>query len=147
MRIAKPYKPSVGPQASQNERRNDRLNYFRDLAKDTYAVMAMAAGALTVLILVLFARKRLPTEGRASFFLMMLSGGGLLLFFGYVENYSWTLFWMIACLLTGIIEAESRVMFSVEDSVGIFNRTRFHYAAILLLPGVLFLVVNSACGR
>jgi len=144
MRMAKPYKPSITAGSSKNKQRDARLNYFRDLARDSYAYMSMLAGALTVLILIRFARRHILPEKRAPFFLMMMSGGGLLLFFGYIENYSWTSFWIIACLLSGISEALSRNRFPWKTLLLFLVAVGFHYAAIILLPGILFLIINLA---
>lgn len=147
MRIIQPYQPSITAGDSQSKQREDRLNYFRDLAKHVYVYMSMLAGALTVLILVRFARRRIPADGRAPFFLILLCGGGVLLFFGYVENYSWTSFWMIACMLAGISEAMSGTRFPWKTLLLLLIAVGFHYAAILLLPGVLFLMLNTAFRR
>jgi hypothetical protein len=142
MRVVKPYRASLASSEPQNKQKEERLNYFRDLARDTYSYLSMLAGALTALILVQFARRYIPAEGRAPFFLMLLSGGGILLFFGYVENYSWTSFWIIACLLSGISESLSDVKFPWKTVLIFLIAIGFHYAAVILLPGILLLLFN-----
>lgn len=143
LRIMQPYDSSEVAGASQHVQQDHRLNYFRDLAKYTYVYMSMLAGALTILVLILFARRRIPAEGRAPFFLTMLSGGGLLLFFGYVENYSWTSFWMIVYMLAGVTEALTKPRFPWKTALLFVIALGFHYGAILLLPGLVFLMLHA----
>jgi Tfp pilus assembly protein PilF len=130
----------TGPDARRY--RENRLNHFRDLAQNTYASMSMIAGALTLWLLIGFVRRRISPEGRTPFLLMLACGGGPLLFFGYIENYSWTSFWVIACLLSGIEESLPPRRIPRKTVVTFLIALGFHYSSIILLPGVLLLLIN-----
>jgi hypothetical protein len=142
MRRMKPMQPDITAGSDARKQRESRLNYFRDTAQASYAYMSMIAGALLILLLIGFIRRRVPREGRVLFMLMMLSGGGILLFFGYIENYTWTSLLVVACMLAGIEESLPPRRLPWKTVLLFVIAVGFHYSAIILLPGVLLLLIN-----
>jgi hypothetical protein len=112
---------------------------FKMEAWGVYAVLSAIAGSLFLALIIGFARKCLSPPGRSLFITLMLSGGGMLLFFGYVENYSWATLAIVACLLTGIVEAEHPRYFPWKTAVVFALAVGLHLASIILLPAVAFL--------
>jgi tetratricopeptide (TPR) repeat protein len=126
-------------EAAQKEH-NERLDKFRDLAAMSYRVLSALAGALAVLILIRFARASKLVRSRTIFWLALLTGGVWLIFFGYVENYSWVSLFMLLSLTSGVRAADEGKHFPTASLLWFVLAVLFHFAAIVLLPAMLYLL-------
>lgn len=118
-----------------------RSRWLNTAAQHTYSLLSILAGGLFVFLAARFAQKRVIPEMRALFLLMLLSGSGMLLFFGYVENYSWMSLAALAMLLAGIDESFAPRRFPFKTVVAFVLAVGLHLTAVAMLPGVLFLVL------
>lgn len=144
-RAASLVRPPVFPGRTAEEKLDaslERQRWFREAAYWTYAGLSMAAGAALVWLLIVFARRRINPAARAPFLLIFASGGSILLFFGYVENYTWISLCMLACLAAGVEESFPPRRFPWKTVLCFVIALGFHYTAFLLLPSVLYLLVN-----
>jgi hypothetical protein len=132
--------PGITPE-QQEATYKRRSRWLTNAARDTYALLSVLAGGLFVFLAARFAQRRVLPELRALFLLMLLSGSGLLLFFGYVENYSWMSLASLATLLAGIEESFPPRRFPLKTVVAFVLAVGLHLTAVALLPGVLFLVL------
>jgi hypothetical protein len=117
-----------------------REQWFRDAARRVYFWMSIAAGAAAVWLALRFARRRLLETQRPLFLRIVLGSSASLLFFGYVENYSWMFVWMLACLLAGLEESFPPRRFPVKTLLLFLVAVAFHLAMVFLLPALLFLL-------
>lgn len=118
-----------------------RSQWLTRAAQYTYSVLSIIAGGLFVFMTVRFARRRIAPELRALFLLMLYSASGMLFFFGYVENYSWMSLAAVAALFAGIDESRTPRRFPIKTVALFVLAVAFHLSAVVLLPGVLFLVL------
>lgn len=114
-------------------------NYIKRAAAQAFRILSALAGALLVWWSVVFARKQIPPDGHVAFSLLMLCSSSMLLFFGYVEHYSWTSLLIVACLWSGVYASERRIFPWLALLLGLLA-IAFHYVAITLLPALLFLL-------
>ncbi|MBU0508156.1 tetratricopeptide repeat protein [bacterium] len=117
-----------------------REQWFYSVAHNTYAYLSILAGALFVYLLIRFARRRIAPQTRAPFLLILFSGTGMLLFFGYVENYTWASLTMVAFLLAGLDDAFPPRRFPFRTLIAFLIAVSFHLMALVLLPAVLYLL-------
>ena len=117
-----------------------RTRWFEHAAELTYAWLSIAAGALAVFVTLRFARRRLPPMSRLPFVLTLFSGGGMLLFFGYVEHYSWVSLAVISFLLAGLDATFSPRRFPWLPLLLFVLSVACHLAAVFLLPPLVFLL-------
>lgn len=125
--------------ADAQKEHNERLEKFRALAATTYRVLSSLAGALAVFVLIRFARSSRFILSRSRFWLALLSSGAWLIFFGYVENYSWVSLFMLLCLTSGARAAEQGKSFPTFAVLWFVISVLFHFVAIVLLPAVIYL--------
>jgi hypothetical protein len=118
-----------------------RSRWLNIAAEQTYSLLSILAGGLFVFLAVRFAQRHLLPELRSLFLLMLLSGSGMLLFFGYVENYSWMSLASLATLLAGIDESFPPRRFPLKTVAAFVLAVGLHLTAVALFPGVLFLVL------
>jgi tetratricopeptide (TPR) repeat protein len=118
-----------------------RSHWLESAARNTYAWLSILAGGLFIYLAGRFAQKRVAAESRAPFLLLLLSGSGMLLFFGYVENYSWMSLASLATMLAGIDESFPPRKFPVKTVVAFLLAVSFHLTAVAMLPGILFMVL------
>jgi tetratricopeptide (TPR) repeat protein len=119
-----------------------REQWFVTAARNTYAWLSVLAGALTVFMVVRFARRRIALQARTPFLLTLFSGGSLLLFFGYIEHYSLVSLATIAFLLAGLEESFVPRRFPLKTVVAFVLAVGCHLTAIILLPALLYLLYN-----
>jgi len=132
--------PGITPEQQEvTYKRSSR--WLSNAAEQTYSLLSILAGGLFVFLAVRFAQRRVMPELRALFLLMLLSGSGMLLFFGYVENYSWMSLAVLAMLLAGIDESFTPRRFPLKTVAAFVLAVGLHLTAVALLPGVLFLVL------
>jgi len=137
-----PPSASSDSQAQSDGRQPSREQVFHRRAHAIYVYLSVIAGAFFVWMLVRFARQRLAAQARAPFLLLMFSGGGVLLFFGYVENYTWASLTMTACLLAGLSDAFPPRRFPWRTIVALVVAASFHLMSFLLLPAVAYLLYS-----
>lgn len=109
----------------------------------SYQIVSVGAGCLFVIIagvlsLSVFERRR----HAVALTLGLLSGGFMLLFFGYVENYSLFVVSVVAFSLSGILASKGRVSkwwLVLPFALSCF----FHIFGLTLLPALLFLLVRD----
>lgn len=130
------------PAASSDSSSPTREQIFHRMAQGSYVYLSIAAGAMLVWMLVRFARRRLAAQARAPFLLLMFSGGGVLLYFGYVENYTWASLTMTACLLAGLSDAFPPRRFPWRTIVAFVVAVAFHLMSLMLLPAVAYLLYS-----
>ena len=119
-----------------------REKWFTAVAKHTYASLSILAGALIVLMAVRFSRRRIAPQSRALFLLTLFSGGSILLFFGYIEHYSWTSLAVMAFLMAGLEESFSPRRFPLKTTLAFLLAVGCHLMAFILLPALLYLLYN-----
>ncbi len=114
----------------------------------SYQLISMSAGVLFLVVLALASKWLFDRAiGRVLFWLGSASSGYVLLFFGYVENYS--LFVMSAAVysLLGLLVAKGKVnrwLVFPFVSLAIF----FHVLGVMLIPSAIYLLVtNSKLGN
>lgn len=115
-----------------------------DVAWHTVALGSVAAGFLFVLVAVAMGRslvKGLGTDRSTSWLviLILLSQGYALLFFGYVENYSFYTVFVALYLLTALTCLQERVTTQIVVLVFLCGLL-LHLSMIGLLPSLCFLV-------
>ncbi|MDD5088826.1 MAG: tetratricopeptide repeat protein, partial [bacterium] len=115
---------------------------FHRMAHLDYACLSIVAGAIFVWMLVRFTRRRLELRARAPFLLTMFSGGGMLLFFGYIENYTWASLTITACLLAALSDAFPPRRFPWRTLATFAVAVAFHLMALMLLPAVAYLLYS-----
>jgi tetratricopeptide (TPR) repeat protein len=113
-------------------------NRLKRAAAQSFRILSALAGVLFVWMIVRFARAMLPAGNRALFMLLVLGTSSMLLFFGYVEHYSWVSLASMACLLSGIHALETKSLSWLPLALAALA-VAFHYVAITVLPAVLFL--------
>ena len=108
----------------------------------SYQIISITSGLLFVVVVALFARKLYDrTVERVLFLLGICTGGYMLLFFGYVENYSLFVLSVLTYTLTGFLIAEgkaSRYWILPPVIAAVF----FHVLGVTLLPSALYLWVG-----
>ncbi len=119
-----------------------REKWFDSAARSTYMSLSILAGALTILMVLQFARRRITPRARSQFLLTLFTGGGILLFFGYIEHYSWVSFAMIAFLMAGVDESFTPRRFPWKTILAFVVAVGCHLTAIILLPALLYLLFN-----
>ncbi len=117
--------------------------WFFEAARWTYIGLSALAGALLVLLGVRFARKMLPPESRPVLLLTMLSASGMLLFCGYVEDYSWTALAVCACMLFALEESAESTRWPIKTLIVYGMAVAFHLMSLLFLPAIILLVVTK----
>ena len=132
--------PALTPEQQEvTYKRSSR--WLSTAAQHTYSLLSILAGGFFVFLAARFAQKRVIPEMRALFLLLLLSGSGLLLFFGYVENYSWMSLASLATLLAGLDESFPPRRFPFKTAAAFVLAVGLHLTAVAMLPGVLFLVL------
>ncbi|MFZ5433962.1 MAG: tetratricopeptide repeat protein [Calditrichota bacterium] len=134
--------PPATSAAQAKELHMRRDQWFTRVAYNTYSYLSIAAGALFVFMALRFARRRLPAESRAQFLIPLLTGSGMLLFFGYIENYSWASLAMLAFLIAGLDDAFPPRRFPVKSVITFGLAVGFHLSNFILLPALLYLLYN-----
>ena len=108
----------------------------------SYQIISITAGLLFVVTVAMFARKLYErTAERVLFLLGVCTGGYMLLFFGYVENYSLFVLSVLVFTLTGLMIAQgktSRYWLLPPLFAAIF----FHVLGVTLLPSALYLWIG-----
>jgi hypothetical protein len=129
----------VAPGRAGQDARVERQLKYRELAAWCYRILSSLAGALLVLLLILFAHARSDIEP-SLFLLMLLTCGGWLAFFGYVENYAWVSLAMFAFLLAGLksIATPGKIPFLPIIVFGV--AVGMHYMAVVLFPALVYLL-------
>ena len=114
----------------------------------SHQIISITAGLLFIVAGALFARKLYEhTAERVLFLMGVCSGGYMLLFFGYVENYSLFVLSVLTFTLTGLLIAQgkaSRYWLLPPLIAAAF----FHVLGVTLLPSALYIWVGpSRFGR
>lgn len=114
----------------------------------SYQIISITAGLLLVVVVALFARKLFEHMAeRVLFLLGICAGGYMLLFFGYVENYSLFVVSVLTYTLSGLLIAQgkaSRYWILPPLIAAVF----FHVLGVTLIPSALYLwIAPSRIGR
>ncbi len=144
LRAILPFRPAEPIPASPAEKSaivSRRSQWLFDASEQIYRWLSIAAGALTLYVALRFARRRLPPLSRAPFLLTLFSGGGILLFFGYIEHYSWISFAVILFLLAGLDDLFTARRFPWRTLLAFVFALSCHLAAVFLLPALCFLIL------
>ncbi len=114
----------------------------------SYQIISITAGLLFVVAVALFARKLYErTAERVLFLLGVCTGGYMLLFFGYVENYSLFVLSVLIYSLTGLLIAKdaARRYWLLPPLIA---AAFFHVLGVTLIPSALYLWIGpSRLGR
>lgn len=121
-------------------------NRIKRAATQTFRVLSALAGALFVWMVTAFARKNIPEKNRTSFLLITLGTSSLLLFFGYIEHYSWVSIAIVACLLSAIRACETNSNWWLPIFCAILAIS-LHFVAITLIPAIFFLIWTALKSR
>ena len=146
-RVAAKMRPPdlLGGTRDQNEAAlKKREQWFHQAAWNVYAYMAVLAGGLLVFLALRFARRRIAPDSRAPFLLLLLTGSGVLLFFGYVENYTWFSLSLIAFLLAALDETSPPRRFPIKTLLTGLLTVGFHLAGTIFVPALVFVILNWA---
>ncbi|MBI5060063.1 hypothetical protein HZB60_09835 [candidate division KSB1 bacterium] len=119
------------------QRQSREENKRKDAAQQTYRLLSALAGALVVLLTILFVRRALAPPGRALFYWIVFGSSAMLLYFGYVENYAWASLALVACLFAGIVELGAGQRFPWRTWLCFALAVGFHYSMLVLFPAVL----------
>lgn len=108
-----------------------------------YRIGSVVAGFLAVLLLAPLAR-RLPWEDwrKVAWLVLVGATGPALLFFGYVESYTYLYVCMTAFLLTGVLAFSGRISL-VWPGVFFGLALAFHLTALFSAPALLFLLLRA----
>jgi len=110
----------------------------------TYQIISIAAGIVFLVSVALFSKAIFKeTNSRLLFFLGMVSGGYMLLYFGYVENYSLFILSVVAYCLTGLLALkgqQSRWVLLLLQALTIF----FHIFGVTLIPATAYLLIKNS---
>lgn len=110
-------------------------------ARASYQTVSIAAGVLFLGLVAVFSRMLFERSGRRwLFFLGLSSGGYMMLFFGYVENYSLFVLSVVLFTLAGLLIAKGRLnrwLILPLLLLAIF----FHILGMTLIPGAVYLLV------
>jgi len=110
----------------------------------SYRIISIAAGIAFLFTLVIAARKLYSeTKVQILFIISLISGGYLLLFFGYVENYSLLLWSVTLFTLTGLLIVNSIINRWYILPVYILS-IFFHVIGIVLFPAVVYLLLQNS---
>lgn len=132
--------------AQEVELRQRRKEWYRNAAQWTYAGLSALAGALFVFAAIRFARRSIAPPNRLLFFLTLFSGGGILLFFGYVENYTWASLLSLLFLQSAVTDSV-RPRFPWRSLLMLALAVGFHFAALILLPAWFYLLYQDTTAR
>lgn len=107
----------------------------------SYQVVSISAGILFVLSTIWFAYRSYDTfKERIIFTLGMFSGGYLLLFFGYVENYSFFVLSAVIFTYICILILNRKISrYWVLPSLGL--TILFHIFGVILIPGAIYAMI------
>ncbi|MFH1373405.1 MAG: tetratricopeptide repeat protein [bacterium] len=109
----------------------------------SYQIISILSGFVFVAATVIISTRLFPiSTPRVLFVLGVCSGGYMLLYFGYVENYSLFLTAVGVYTMVGILAAESRVatwLILIPVAAAIF----FHIFGVVLLPSAAYLILSS----
>lgn len=109
----------------------------------TYRITAIVTGLLVLTVVFLCTRRLFENKlSRLLFCLGVLSGGYMLLFFGYVENYSVLIACSVIFTIVGVLAAQKRVTHWLLAPLVVIAAF-FHIFGLLLLPGFLYLLVRG----
>jgi len=113
----------------------------------SFQIISIAAGVLFLTIVAVFARFLFErTRDRILFLLGLASGGYMLLFFGYVENYSLFVLSVAVYSLMGLLVVKGKLnrwLILPVVALEIF----FHVLGVTLIPSALYLLLaNSKLG-
>lgn len=104
-----------------------------------YRASAVASGLACIGINYwLLRRSRWPKSQQMAFWVLAGSSGATLMFFGYVENYSWALCFLTAYALSGTLYLEKAVGVAVPSAL-LFLATASHAGSIVALPSAVVL--------
>ena len=114
----------------------------------SHQIISITAGFLFVVAVALFARKLYEhTAERVLFLLGLCTGGYMLLFFGYVENYSLFVLSVLVYTLTGLLIADgkaSRYWLLPALVATVF----FHVLGVTLIPSAIYaFIAPTRLGR
>ena len=114
----------------------------------SYQIISITAGLLFVVAVALFARKLYErTVERVLFLLGICTGGYMLLFFGYVENYSLFVLSVLVYTLTGLLIVQgkaTRYWLLPPLIAAIF----FHVLGVTLIPSAIYaFIAPTRLGR
>lgn len=109
----------------------------------SYQIISCVAGILFVFLALFSARRLFDTLlDRLLFVFGLLSGGYLLLFFGYVENYSLFVLSLFSFVIAGLLIAEGKInrwWILALFGLSVF----FHVMGVILLPATLYLLISG----
>ncbi len=119
----------------------------RNAALLSFQIISISSGALFLFVTAAASRRLFErTAERLLFWLGLASGGYMLLFFGYVENYSLLVLAVATYALTGLVVARgilNRWLILIPLAFAIF----FHVIAATLIPSAVYLLLaNSRAG-
>jgi len=112
-------------------------------AASVYQIVSIGAGVIYLVSLAVLSKGILAaTERRALFVLGMASGGWMLLFFGYVENYSlFVLFVMLYCLVgIRVLKTGAARWLVVLLQILLVG---FHLLGVTLIPATVYVVFHD----
>ncbi|MDH4158061.1 MAG: tetratricopeptide repeat protein, partial [candidate division Zixibacteria bacterium] len=112
-------------------------------ARESYQTVSITAGVLFLGLAAAFSRMMFEQPGRRwLFFLGLSSGGYMLLFFGYVENYSLFVLSVVLFTLAGLMIARgrwNRWLILPPLLLAVF----FHILGLTLIPGAIYLLLAN----
>ena len=122
-----------------------------DVAGDVVALGSVVAGFAFVLVVAALGRslaKDTTHEKSVPWLvtLLLLTQGYTLLFFGYIENYTFYTLFVAAYLLTAVLHLQGRLTMQVVVLVYLTSLA-LHLSTIALLPSLLFLLAKGVCRR
>ncbi len=111
-------------------------------ALHAFQSISILCGIVLVLVSGIVAYRLFVTNGeRTVFWFGILSGGYMLLFFGYVENYSMLITAIIVFLLIGLLSIEEKIS-AYWAIAPFFVAAALHIFGLLLTPALAFLLVR-----
>jgi tetratricopeptide (TPR) repeat protein len=118
-------------------------NADKETALLTYQILSVIAGFMFLFAVGIFSFHQYPdTLRRVLFFLGLSTSGCVLLFFGYVEHYSWLILTVFVVALTGVLSINAQFnkwLVTLVFLLAIF----FHVIALAAAPAVLYLLLRG----
>ena len=109
----------------------------------SYQIISITAGLLFVVVVAMFARKLYERMAeRVLFLLGVCTGGYMLLFFGYIENYSLFVLSVLTYTLTGLLitQGKARHYWILPPLI---TAVFFHVLGVTLVPSALYIFISQ----
>ncbi len=123
------------------------IDRVEEAALWSYQSLSIASGIIALVITALSAKKLFENIADRLLFLVGISSGGfMLLYFGYVENYSIFITTVLAFLLSGMLAAKGKVSV-VVPTVVVAVGLLLHIFGTILVPALVFLLVITLSSK